>query len=843
MAAQPTRGHSAGSTGNGEHVREKFAAARRQPAHVTDFASGQGVLPRSLTSFIGRRRELVEIRALLEVEPLVTLVGPGGVGKTRLAIELAGGMHAAYPDGVRLVELAPLVDSTLVVGAVAAAVGVREQRDIPLRRTLADALRRRRLLLILDNCEHLAQACAAIGDLLLRQCFELHILATSRAPLEIAGEVVWPVAPLPQPDGAAPTPQEVVRSDAGHLFVERARSAQPDFDLDARTAPLVADICRRLDGIPLALELAATRVRVLGVPGLAARLDDRFRLLVGGRTAPARQQTLRATLNWSYDLLGEPERRLLARLAPFAGGCTLEDIDAVCQDEALPREHIAERLGVLVDQSWVVVDQRSRQVRYRLLETMRQYAAERLVDFDEEQTAYRRHRDHYLRLAERVPCERFDGQHLDWLAEEVDNIRSALRWSIDHGEIESGLRLANAQHGLWYLRGPCSEGRAWFDELLDHPQAAAETVLAARSLGAAGRLAVVQGDLSAATRLLQRSRAVAERVGDLHGLALVGLRHGTLLRAEGDLQRARSVQAEALDRSRTLADADLEVLNLYALSTTLLEMGARDEAEALAQDCLAISERTGHVWGLASAHRLLGRLCALRGAHARARAHLEESLALSRALGHVQGTLNTLTALGLGALQEADETAARPLLWEALELARELGDQLETVRCLEAFGQIDGRTRPSFAARLAGAAAALRSRVGAEPYPREQAALTDWMDQARQCLGESAFADGWAVGQRLAVEDLIAELRSHERVSEPASVSDEPARNGLTQREREIAALVGSGMSTRAIAAQLVITDGTAKVHIARILSKLDLHSRAQLAVWAVQHQLVPSNT
>ncbi|MDQ6669810.1 MAG: helix-turn-helix domain-containing protein, partial [Chloroflexota bacterium] len=803
-------------------------------------ARRQTGLPRSLSSFVGRERELAEVKYLLEAESLVTLVGSGGIGKTRLALEVGRGVGEQYADGVQLVELGPLLDSSLVLGAVAAAVGVREQRGVPLRRTLVDALRPRQVLLILDNCEHLIQACAEIAELLLRAGPALRILATSREPLGVPGEVVWSVAPLPQPDAAVPaTTRHVLRHAAGRLFVERARSAQPGFTLDAWSAPLVAEICRRLDGIPLALELAATRVRALGVDGLAARLDDRFRLLVGGRTAPARQHTLRATLDWSYDLLGAPERRLLARLAPFAGGWSLPDVEAVCRDQILPVEDVAERLGNLVDQSLVVVEQRVKGVRYRLLETMRQYAAERLIEFGEAEMAHRRHRDHYLDLAERVPASRFDGQHFDWLTEEADNIRAALRWSIDQGEPDAGLRLANANFGRWLVRGPCSEGRAWFDELLAQPGLIAETALVARSLGAAARLAAAQGDLAAAEPLVQRSQTLAERLGDPHTQALVALRRGIIGRSQGDLERARTIQAEALERSRALGDADLQVFNLYSLSTTLLELGECDDAQTLAQECLTLSGRVGHTWGMASAHRTLGRLSAIRGARQEARTHLEESLALSRGLGHAQGIANTLTALAQAAVLEGDEPAARALFWEVLGLARELGDRLEVVHCLEGLGQIEGRLPPMKVARLAGAAAELRAQVGAQLYPRERSAVTDWVEQARQALGEVAFAESFATGRALTLDALVDELLVQDAGKQSGPSADDSV-DGLTDREREVAALVGAGLSTRVIAARLVITDGTAKVHVSRILSKLGLHSRAQLAVWVVRRGLIP---
>jgi DNA-binding CsgD family transcriptional regulator/tetratricopeptide (TPR) repeat protein len=602
----------------------------------------------------------------------------------------------------------------------------------------------------------------------------------------------------------------------------------------------VADIAYRLDGIPLALELAATRVPSLGLEGLAERLDDRLRLLVGGRTA-ARHQTLRATLDWSYELLGESERRLFARLAPFAGGWTLPDAEAVCAGAELPKEQVAERMLNLVDQSLVVVDQRPGRVRYRLMETMRQYAAERLSELGQGGAGYRRHRDHYLSQAERLPAERFDPGHLDWLAEEADNIRVALRWSIDQDEFEAGLRLADAMHGLWYVRGSMSEGRAWLTELLERAGPAAETALGGKSLGTISRLAFMQGDLATAARLAERSFQLAERLGDRRGLALVAVRRAVVARGQGDLVRARGLYQEALDRSRALADPDVQIFSLYGLSMTLLELDDREAAETLARECVAVAESVGHVWGLASAHRVLGRGAASRGCPRVARRHLEESLSLSRGLGYAQGVVYALTALGQLAVAEADTASARWRLCEALGLAQELGDRLELLHCLDGLGQIEGGcAHHEQAARLAGAAAALRDALGAAPYPREQDALAGWLPQVTVAMGEARFTECWIEGRTVKLDQLVAELLSERPESAPdGKTSGAAGGGGLTQRELEVASLVGQGLSTRAIAAQLGITEGTAKVHVTRILGKLELHSRAQLAVWAVQRGLV----
>jgi predicted ATPase/DNA-binding CsgD family transcriptional regulator/transcriptional regulator with XRE-family HTH domain len=795
----------------------------------------RATLPRPLTSLVGRESDVGAVQRQLDRSPLVTLVGPGGIGKTRLALEVGNRAKVRFRDGVWFVDLSPIDNPALIASGVAAALGVREQVHVPVLDTLSEALRARQTLLILDNCEHLIHGCAVLAQHLLGACPGLALLATSREPLAVAGELVWPVPPLEQPGQSGDrSPSAVLQHAASQLFVERVQAAQPGFALDEVSAPVVADIVRRLDGIPLALELAATRVRALGVAGLAERLDDRLRLLVSGRAAPARQQTLRATLDWSYDLLGQPDQQLFVRLASFAGGWRLADAEAVCAGADIPRQDVARRMVNLVDQSLVVGEERSGAMRYRLLETMRQYAADRLNELGVAEAACSGHRNHYLAMAERVPSERYTLAHMDWLASEADNLRAALRWSINRDEFEDGFRVAAAMQGLWYVRGFLTEGRAWLNELLDRAGSAAETVLGGRAVGGAARLAFMQGDMATASLLAERCWEIAERLADERGIALAAIRRAVVARGQGNVERARELSEEALRRSRAMGDADLQVFSLYGLSACLLVLGERDKAAQLARECLTISGSVGHAWGISSARRVLG-MADQRSARV-ARSHLEQSLVWSRQLGYAQGVVYALTALGKLALAEDDTRAARAHLADSLKLADELGDRLEMLHCLEDLAQ----TEPmELGAQIAGAAAALRAAIGASPVPHEHDRLTRWSERARRSLGETHFAELWADGQMADLHDLVAELicQPVEGVSNRATV-DPRLSGGLTKREMEVARLVARGLSSRAIASELVITEGTAKVHVARILSKLDLHSRAQLAVWVVQNEL-----
>ena len=441
-----------------------------QPGAVGLAMAARHNLPAAVNSFVGRDQELRETRRLFESTRLLTLTGTGGVGKTRLAVQLAATLLDTYPDGVWLVELAPVADPNRVARAVAGVLGVAERHGLPILRLVAEALQGQRVLLILDNCEHVLDASARLAGSLLRTCPDLHVLATSREPLSIDGEQVLRVPSLAPPE-PPDTPERVAGSAAAQLFLERARAVEPGFALTSQTAPAVAQVCRRLDGIPLALELATARVALLSVEQIAARLDDRFRLLVGGhRTTPARQQTLLATMEWSHGLLNDAERVLFRRLAVFSGGWTLEAAEAACAGETLAAGDIVDLLAHLVDQSLVVVEPDSDgSRRYRLLETVRAYATERLAAASEVDELRDRHAAYFWTLAEKARPDlmvlRFEGW-LDRLDREQDNFRAALDWLASRNRVEEGLRLATALAEFWYVRGYAAEGRERLEHLL-----------------------------------------------------------------------------------------------------------------------------------------------------------------------------------------------------------------------------------------------------------------------------------------------------------------------------------------------------------------------------------------
>ena len=473
-------------------------------------------LPLQLTSFVGREREMAQVRELLEDNRLLTFTGPGGSGKTRLALVVASGLGRGFEDGVWLVELASLSDPELVPQAVASVLGVRETPGTPLVDSLRIHLGSRGVLLVLDNCEHLVEACASLAEALLHSCPNLRILATSREALGVSGETIFAIPPLSLPDPRRlPALESLPRYEATRLFVERAKAARHGFSLTEGNAMAVAQVCYRLDGIPLAIELAAARIRVLSAEQISSRLDDSFRLLTGGgRSALAHQRTLRTAMDWSHELLSEEEQAMLRRLSVFAGGFTLEAAETVGTGEGIEGDEILDLLASLVDKSLVLVDQQE-EIRYRLLETVRQYGREKLEESGEAERVRRRHANYYLALAEEAERGLSGSDQAPWLARletEHDNLRAALRWSLGGGEAEPGLGLAAALWSFWYTRGHLSEGRRWLESAV-FENGRLRTRTKARALGGAGYIALFQGEYEAANRVPRTGPGPLQGVG------------------------------------------------------------------------------------------------------------------------------------------------------------------------------------------------------------------------------------------------------------------------------------------------------------------------------------------
>jgi predicted ATPase/DNA-binding SARP family transcriptional activator len=712
-------------------------------------------LPAPLTRFIGREREITELRPLLtptrdaDTLRLITFSGVGGCGKTRLALQVAASLTDAFPDGVWLVELASLADAALVPQAIATALRLREQPDHTLTETLAGSLRPRALLLVLDNCEHLVAACAALAHRLLTSCPHLRILATSRELLGIDGEYPYPVPPLSLPEapgGAKATDgsplHHLSRSEAVQLFVERARTAVPRFQLTEANASAVATICRRLDGLPLAIELAAARMRIFSTEQIAARLDDRFHLLAGGsRVALPRHRTLRALIDWSYDLLSEPERGLLRRLSVFAGGWTLEAAEAVCADDDRRPPTVDDRRPIrrgrrpaagghvavldlltrLGEKSLVAVEQEGDGPRYLLLETVREYARERLVEVGEEPAVRWRHLVFFARWAEEAaPClrgeegrvwmNRFEAAH--------DNLRAALAWAREVGAapdgraaIELGLKLVTGLGPFWWRRGYLAESRAHSAAMLAVAGVVA-TPMRAQALDAAAAMARLQRDCPAARMLHEEALAVYRDLADQRGIAgtLTGL--ATIAGLQGDVARARQLLTESLAIGRAMSIPAVVASALNELG--LVEISARNYDAASAV--------------------------------------LQESLATSQALGDQQGIATALNNLGIATLAEGRADEAHRLFGESLRMKWDTRLWSGIPWTLAGLaGVAAAQEQRERAARLFGAAAAGQESMGSSLPPD----FAECVAALREAIGESAFAAAWAEGAAMTLPQAV----------------------------------------------------------------------------------------
>ena len=733
-------------------VPDPGGAAARAVEAAADVTS-QGRLPIALTSFIGRDDDLAEIERLLATSRLLTLTGAGGCGKTRLALEAAARLADGYPDGVRLVELAPLTDPALVPSAVAAALGVREAPgEEPIEMVLRGLAGRRRLLL-LDNCEHLVDACAQLVHEVLRSCPGVRVLATSRETLRVAGEVSWRVPPLPVPPAGSRLPADQQSwAPSVRLFVDRASAVSPGFLLTEQTSAAVADICRQLDGLPLALELAAVRVRMLPVEQIAARLGDRFRLLTGGSRAALRhQQTLRASIAWSHDLLSEPERVLFRSLAAFAGGWTLEAAEALGGD-------VMDVLASLVDKSLVLAEGHGGQERYRMLETIREYALEQLAESGEAATTRGLLADYYLALCERAEpgllgtSGRSSAAWLDRLEREHDNLRAALRWFVETGQVEPGLRMAGALSELWRIRGYVGEAHVWFDALLDQP--GAPTIARARALFWAGCLWTDLDDERAGS-LLVESLELARALDDGRTVARALVALGDVRRRTDAAESRRLVEA-GLALGRALGDAWSISTGLLWMGDSLMFDGDRAAARRVFDECLDFSLQVANHWTVGASLEHLGFLTWQEGDMAAAAVFHRRALAVFKEAGDLPGVSHALLGGGLAALAERDVPLARALLTESLLLQRKLGERSWvplTLRGFAGLAAVEGRG-PS-AVRLFGAHEAL-SPLAAQPEWVAQHEYNRDVALARAALDEATFRAAWAEGRAMSLETALA---------------------------------------------------------------------------------------
>ena len=817
----------------------------------------QAQLPEEPNSFVGRACELGELRQLLGRTRALTLCGPAGIGKTRLGLRLLATVAGDFPDGAWFVELGDLQQPELVVSRVAAAIGVGEEAGRPLLDTLADALRSRRLLVALDNCEHLIDACAQLARRLLAGSPGLRLLMTSREPLRVSAEATWRVPPLPvAPTAADPATRDALAYEAVRLFADRAAASCPGFAVGPDNAAAITSICRALDGLPLAIELAAAWVRVLSPEEISARLSDRFGLLTAGdRSAPPRQRTLRAAIGWSYDLLTPAEQALFRRLSVFAGW-SLEMAEAVCADESIARRDVLGLIAALVDKSLVVPERAVLgHTRYRMLDTLRDFAATCLAEAGESERYQDAFRDYVLRTAERNMAIGMARVPAVWPIRvdvfrryDVDapNVFAALTWCLASGssgdlaDTEAGLRICIAVSPCWIVWGSFAEGGRWLDQLLALSSPGVQA-------GVVGAATVVRAQLTlpsdpvTAESLAARGLALCREAGDDFWTAAALNLLSEIALHTGRISEAVSHADEALSIAQATGDGWHEGYALGTRAAVAAQLGQLREAQQLAISSVSVMRQIDQQWGVARALLGLGDLARVRGHPGEAHSRYVEALPVLREIGARPEIARCLAGLGRVAMDLGADEQARRQLARSIRLSHATGSRIAVARGLEAFAALAvHEDRLETAVQLVAAATALREAAGLMPLPGSR--TESYLGPARR-LGDAAVARLWANGRSLSGDAAVAlaldmppgaaregdsptltVVREYQVATLPPST--------LTPRENEIAALVGTGRSNKAIASELSISPTTAARHVANILAKLGFSSRSQIAAW-----------
>ncbi len=876
--------------------REQLVEAEHLPDQVNVRPHN---LPAQLTPLIGREQEIQAACSLLrrpEVR-LVTLTGTGGVGKTRLGLQVATDLLDDFADGVCFVPLASISDADLVIATIAQALGVKEAGERPVADLLQASVRDKRLLLLLDNFEQVLAAAPQLSDLL-ANCPQLKILVTSRAILHIHGEHEFPVPPLALPDlTQLPKSEALAQYAAVALFLQCAQAARPDIQLTPANARAIAEICVRLDGLPLAIELAAARVKLLPPQTLLTRLGQRLQVLTSGaRDAPVRQQTLRNTLAWSYNLLDAEEQRLFRRLCVFVGGCTLEAVEGLYTALGEMPAEVVDGVASLMDKSLLrQVEQEGEEPRLLMLETIHEYGLEVLSESSEIEHIRRAHTAYYLRLAEDAAPQLLGRQQAAWLERlerEHDNLRAALRWSLEqaaHEEArqssgdgrEMALRLGGALWGFWLVRGHWTEGRNFLERALAVSEGIEASSVGAKALFAAAHLAFVQSDYERAEALSEGSLALYREVGDPWGVAFSLFTLGNVAWVRGNTVAARSMTEEALALYRKIGLKEYVAWSLFSLALldnsqgeyarayTLFEeslaihrelgnkrgiahslsqlaqvlfvsQGDQERVRSLIDECLALSGEVGFKEGIAASYSLLGLLALGQRDIVTAYSLAEKSVALYREMGHLHGTAESLAVLGKVVAVQGDYAAARTLYEESLTISGELGEKWVIPVRLVGLGEVVAAQRQlAWAAQLWGAADALRDAVGIPIPPVELADYERSLSAARVHLGERAFAAAWAQGRSMTPQQALAAKGQKPAPPPTTSVISSPTYpDGLTAREVEVLRLLAGGLTDLQIAEKLILSPRTVHTHISSIYSKLSVTSRSAATRYAIEHHL-----
>lgn len=848
-------------------------------------------LPNPVTSFVGRRKELGACRELLGNSRLLMLTGAGGSGKTRLAIQIA---HEAvgdnrYKNGVWWCDLAPITDPALVVQGVATVFSLREFPDTPLLELVTNFLREKETLLILDNCEHLIDACARLGETLLRACPNLHILATSREALNVTGEVVWRVPSLAMPDAAhLPPLRQLLEYDAIQLFTLRAAAIAPNWKLAAAgNERAVVEICTSLDGIPLAIELAAARLKALSAEQIAARLDDRFSLLTGGsRTALHRQQTLRATIDWSYDLLSETESAMLRRLSVFSGGWTLEAAEAVCFGDGIAIQDVIDLLTRLLDKSMCTVQDRDGLPRYRMLETIRQYARDKSVERGEAEVVRDRHLDYFLRFAERAESRLGGPEQFEWLDRldlEHDNLRSALDGSLGRGQVERGLRLTAALRRFWDMRGHWNEALDRTQSLLNQPEAASRTLTRANALlvaadsanslggfqesrhyleesiaiarehGAAGQRTVALGLVSLSDRIFNDDRTTADAMivegleiarglGDEWLVGRLLYERGWLFVGWKDYPAARGAFEASQSRFKSLGDEYWTGVASVQIGNVNFYQGDYARARQEIDSTLHIFRRAKTRYQVMSAVTMLGLITHAEHDYELAKKYYGQAFEMAREFAGKSDKAAATINLGYIAVHDGELNQAKSLFGESLTLGQELGHTSFVAESLVGLASISAATKQSRRAvqLLAVADTLLRAGDPRVVSPTDEAEYTRNLAIARKQMDEADFQTAWNEGRDLTTEQAIEiALADVGRVLPSAAPSQPHDPNALTPRELEVLGLLANGLSDMQIADKLVISRRTVSTHLTSIYAKMGVNSRSAATRCAHERKLV----
>jgi len=817
-------------------------------------------LPLQLTSFIGREKEISDVERLLGTTRLLTLIGPGGSGKTRLATKVAGDLTEEYRDGAWFADLAPLTDPDALAQTIAAIFRIGESSTTHPIEVLQTYLHAKHLLLLLDNCEHLIEACARLAEVLLQTCPKLRILATSTESLNIPGETTFHVLPLslPDPDGSSGL-EDLTQFESIQLFTARAAAVEPRFQVTTTNAPIIVQICARLDGMPLAIELAAARVNALSVGKIAEKLNDRFRLLTTGtRTASTRQQTLRATVDWGYELLSEAERVLLRRLSVFVGGWTLEAAESVTGDPLTPdrttgshhrrirEDEVLDLLSRLVGKSLVVMEERDGETRYRMLETIRQYAREKLDASGEVEGLRDRHLEFFMELAEKAEPQLLGPEQVDWLnrlEHDHDNLRAALQTAWNRQKSNPGgdfslLRLASALTRFWLRHSHIREAYDWSRASLENSENA-PAALRANMLRFAGFIEYEQDQYAEAEALLEQSLSIYRQQDDKQGIVRVLYTKGLVVGNQGDRKEAIKLYEEGLRISRQIGDTYDAATSLILLALSAEAKGNHARAQRLYEDSLSLSRQRGDTYMIAMNVQSLGYLALGQKDYDQAEVLFDESLALWQELGTTRQILFLIEETGwIAYRRRGDNLAAHLSLLKALQGFSAMGNKWAIMQILERLAVLANEEGiPVKAVKLFGAAEALRERINIPLPPELRAEHEQSLAALHAQLSEETFARAWETGRAMTVEQVTAEEEQFEVTERSAQTGPEyPA--GLTEREVEVLRWLARGLSNQEIADRLVLSRRTVDAHLRSIYGKLGVTSRSAATRAAIENKI-----